>query len=536
MSGVAAALAALGGGPADEEVVHVLQSLRDSASAAGPRYDERTMRALTRTIVARAYAPTLLELSHLLGPAERLGGRYGAAGFFWGVEPARPAGFRAAAEAAPPSPGWSPEATGIAIRYGDGAFVAHYGRMPLLAALYEFLVVAIGYEAVAAAARRPMTRAAAEARAGALSRALYAWLRGRLPTATHQRLHRRMVAHLVRERGPEFRLEDVDDAAVLSFWAGGGFPDRAGEVRSYRAVALAFLRFRRAFRSALERRALADAMAIGPDRAAGEVDPGAAEPAAPGWEEEPDRLEALEAAPLSAIAFLNKRERERIGPLARHGADAAALALTIVRAGVFGDLQARLTEARRRGGGRRRMAAAIRDGPAETYAARLAALEAIADRLALCRLACLHVLLRHRMPDAVALLRDLFPDADLGPAAAAAREGRRGFAEAPPIRPDALLDGLARPGSPAAAEGREAARAFARVSRRGFGEAEAADPAHADLFRRAVPLLEGLAAALAAFLARARAALPPDARAAAFERDRAVFARVFRESYGASDD
>jgi hypothetical protein len=534
-------LETLAGGVVAADLIGAVQSLADSTARGGLRYEPRVIRILVRLIAARAYGRTLLELSHLLACAERAGGRHGAAGFFWGVEQARGSTFQYVL-----SETWDDmvdagldvelEADGIRLNHPDGGFLVHFGRMPLLAALFEFLVVTIGYEAVTAAAR-VMTHGRASARAAAacsndLSRLLYDHLRGRLPSAQHHRQHRRLVDHLTRERGGSFGVQDIDDASVLAFWIwmSERHADEPTEVKSLRTIVSAFIQFRRAFQAVLDRRAIDGARSIGTDADAGEIDPEAVELTLDGLEDDRDSLTELLSSPLNGVKFLNKREEERLDLIGRHGEHARALGLSVLRVGVFGEQQGRLTEARRRRKRADEIEALIMSGSPSSYADRLRDLGKLSNHLANCRLAALHVLGRHRMMDALGLLIDLFPDVDLG--LPPPHRSCDGAAAVVPIRARSLLSAFAKGEAPVATQAAEAARGFAAISRQGFSEDAVSDPIHAASFATAAPALAAILSDLSDYLDRATDLIGPGGPEALMARDQVIFADSFRILYG----
>ena len=78
------------------ELASTLAAVLDSSGDEGGRYDARTRRSLVQTIAARAYGKPLLELAYLIAAVDRLSGRHGYVGFFWGVQAATSGAFRAA--------------------------------------------------------------------------------------------------------------------------------------------------------------------------------------------------------------------------------------------------------------------------------------------------------------------------------------------------------------------------------------------------------------------------------------------------------
>lgn len=540
----ALALETLAGGEVDDELAWAIQSLSDATSREGPRYEPRVVRILVQLIAARAYGRALLELAHLLGVAERAGGRHGAAGFFWSVERARASSFREAILVGLDDvidSGMQVEMNeeGVRIDHPDGVFVVNFGRMALLAALFEFLVVTVGYDAVSAAAK-VMTRGLASARAAGscandLSRLLYDYLRGRLPNAHHHRQHRRLVEHMTDARGAAFQVGDIDDAAVLSFWERviAQHAAEPAEVKSIRAIVASFIQFRRAYKAVIDRRALAEARGIGTDHAAGEVDPEDLEATLDALEDQPDRVAELLSVPLNAIKFLNKRECERLELIGRHGEHARALALSVLRAGIFGDMQGRLTEAKRRRRTVSEIEAVIAEGPAETHDDRLDMLRKLAGHLWNCRLSALHVLARHQSMDALGLLVDLFPDLDLA-VPFNQRPSEDGGGEVIPIQARGLLRDLATGEGAVAEQAAIAARGFRQVSRQGFSDERADDPEHAQLFAGATSALAAVQRDLDAYLKAVTGDLASDDRRALVRQDQALFRNAFRILYGSS--
>ena len=79
------------------ELASTLAAVLDASGDEGGRYDARTRRSLVQVIAARAYGKPLFELAYLIAAADRLSGRHGYVGFFWGVRAANPGAYRAAA-------------------------------------------------------------------------------------------------------------------------------------------------------------------------------------------------------------------------------------------------------------------------------------------------------------------------------------------------------------------------------------------------------------------------------------------------------
>jgi hypothetical protein len=409
-----------GGG--SEELTSALRLIAESAGTGGARYTPRVVAALASIVVARAYAKPMLELVHFLYLAEAAGGRRGYIGFLWSLDVARGSAFRGAIEQAASKDRLGPEfridESEIEIRYPDGVFTIRYGRMGFLAALLEFVITAVGFEAVDEVCRAHLdataSLTAAAETTNKLAQLTYEFLRDRLPTGQSRRKFRRLVDFLLTTRGPGFTLDDADDRAVFDFWAREcerGETD--SDFRAYRTAVEGFIRLRRALRAASERRAMSTSRSLGSDRTAGEVDPDAVANALETIEDERGPIERLDEAPLDAVKFLNKREMGLMSLFGVAGEHARALPLSLLRAEVFGRHQSRLSQALRRHLSGPEMAALIDGGPDEDYASRRKDWHAVAAHMNTCRLAALHALARGGRSEAVEGLVALFPDLDM---------------------------------------------------------------------------------------------------------------------------
>ena len=147
-------------------------------------------------IACRTYAKDVFQLCHLINAVDaggRNSDRYET--FFFGLDKATARTFAHRFDQALAAPGRRRESlsrteAGIAIRYNDGEFNVTFGRMPLLAALLEFLIETAGYGEVDAAIDEmlgsPLQRAAVEKAANRISRGLYDFLSHHLPSVQNK--------------------------------------------------------------------------------------------------------------------------------------------------------------------------------------------------------------------------------------------------------------------------------------------------------------------------------------------------------------
>ncbi|MBF0306597.1 MAG: hypothetical protein HQL41_13215, partial [Alphaproteobacteria bacterium] len=405
------------------ELDAALRSVSEAECRGQPKFSQLTCRALARAIVCRSYAPAVLELCHLLRLAQAAGGRSGWAGFFWEGGPATAHGFaglaRGRGRVAPA--GFEATAAAATLSYADGPFTITWARMPFLSALLEFLVTAIGFRDLDEAARPlfapGIRRAEVSVVANRLSALLYGWLKEQLPTAQNQGKFFRLIDFMERRAGAHFALDDLDDAAILDFWraaAGDGAEDGA-DFRTYRSVFKAFVRLRQSLRLASDRRAVEGARPIGGDFEAGEVDPATLDQAIEAATSEVSPLASLSEPPAAAVKFLNKRETALLELPLECGDEARPLALSLLRAEVFGEAQGRISQSLRRKVDGAGLAALVSAADAIPYAQRIEAWRELSLHLSRALLASLHALLRARRPEALSLMVALRPDIDLRP-------------------------------------------------------------------------------------------------------------------------
>jgi hypothetical protein len=465
-----------------EALIEAFRAIAESTGPDGePRYSQRVARALARMVSCRAYGRAVFELCHLVNVADAVGeGRDRWARFFFLPPRASATAFRAQIEAGLTGRGWRRDGftlddEAVEIAYGGKPFAVRFARMPVLAALLEFVIAGVGYAQVADVLDEmltpPVSDAAVGRAANALQALLYRYLAEHLPSVQHMAKFGRLLRFLrARTDGPE---ATVDDAAVLDFWReAAAEPD--SDFRAYRTAFDAVVQFVRALAAAGDQQAMARARPIGADREAGEVDPELLvellEAQGEAWE---SPLTALESPPADAVKFLNKAERDLVALLLDCGPVAQRLPISLLRAEVFGHHQGRITQALRRNAD---VAALVREPPQESYDDRLRRWGDLRRHIARVLAAAAHVLLQ---------------GAEGGKVAAKLTEGRRAF------------------------------RGF---SRKGFEDA--GDPATVAAFRAAVGPLTAVDAQVAALAQRLSGDTAPD-----FTADAALFAAAFALLY-----
>jgi hypothetical protein len=533
------------------ELDAALQIVADAEVYGRPKFSRCTVRELGRAVVCRSYAPALLELCHLLVIAEALGARPRRyEDFFWNSGPATASGFRAYAgmhwageDLA--APGLRMTETGVDCAYPDGRFAVNFGRMAFLSAMMEFLITALGYAELdnlctAMFAQGPSKARVAET-ANALSRMLYSYLGENLTSAQQQRKFASLVAYLSERGGGDFGPETIDDAAVLTFWLAQSDAKsaRGTDFRTYLSVLRSFVHLRQSLEAARDLHALRGPRPIGTNREAGEIDPGEVVDLIDGIEEEDNPLRLLAQAPAKNVKFLTKAEATALELLFDSGRTAAALPVSLMRGEAFGPSQARISQALRRKLAGADLASVIEDSFGVTYQERRAHLASLIRHLDGVLLASLHVLVRARHREALALIVEIAPGVDLRPLAQVltdpAGEGKIvALTEAGVAR--RLIEAIEDPeiAGPELAElMSHAGGAFRSLARMGFRRGDMDDPDCIEGFASGAPAVWRLRQRLVGFgNALARVRLPHGDWTQQFEADREVFRGGFLALYG----
>ncbi|WP_420403825.1 hypothetical protein [Nisaea sp.] len=470
------------------ELASALAAVLEASGDAGQRYDARVRRSLVQTVAARAYGRPFLELAFLIGAADRLAGRGGYIGFLWGVRTASASAYKAAALASARidrnGSAVSAGATELVVRTTAPEYRISYGRIPFLAALLDFCVTALGFDAVdteiSAFLAGPRGRNEAQTLANALSRRLYEFLKQHLPSQQYERKFGVICGFLAERTGRKPLAESVDDRTVLAFWEQRcAQHSDVGDFRGFRTVALDCFRLRAALKAAAVRRAVESAAPIGPSREHGEVDPEQVLQALEVIGNSRAILSELASPPANRLKSVNKREAARLDLVLEAGEAAGVLPLTILRAEVFGAHQARIIQALRRRSGDDSWDVVddlIGSAPEETYPAAVTSYRGIAEHLIRARKALMYILFRNRRPEALTIAISLYPD--MAPALRSSiPDAKEAVGNVIPLRPEQAIGRLverALSGDPeTVAEAglfRTARVAFARLNRRGFEE------------------------------------------------------------------
>jgi hypothetical protein len=515
------------------------------------KYPPRLHGKLVRAIVCRAYAGPIFELVHLMAAAQCMFRKRGYESLFWDQGPAAPSRFRQSFERGLANPPGAADhirsdGTGIHATYADGAFTVSYARMPFLSAMMDFLVAALGYQAVDDALQdalgTPFTRARLARAANRITRSLYAYLKPRLPTAQAQRKYRSLMAFLLARTNMDVvRPEDLDDEAAFDFWQAESTKiDGAGDWKTFRTVFRAFVNLREALCAAADQEALACTLPIDPERDSGGADPGQVMAACTDVARHQEPLEVLRSSPAKAIKFLNKRETDGVFLIAASGEAALAMPLSLLRAEVFGTVQAGISQCLRRGNDACAAIARSWDGDSETYSDRVDMLDETLAHMGKALDAAYYVLARSRHGDAISLMLNLNPKMDLRPLAPAVAATARLSGNVVALGAAALRDEFFAHAALAPAHCPElgdfvarAADAHRHLSRKGFGADEADDPRIIEGFATGADALLRIRDVVAGYRARLGRLMPgTQDQDQHYLADRSLFFKQFRILYG----
>ena len=346
---------------------------------------------------------------------------------------------------------------------------------------------------------------------------------------------------LARAKTGAVRPEDLDDDDAFDFWRAESTKiDGAGDWKTFRTVFSAFVHLREALCAAADQEALACTLPIDPERDAGDADPDQVMAACSEVARRKEPLEMLRSNPAKAIKFLNKRETDGISLIAASGEAALTMPLSLLRAEVFGTVQAGISQCLRRGNDARAAVARSCDGDSETYSGRVEMLDETLAHMDKALHAAYYVLAKARHGNAISLMLNLNPKMDLRPlapalaatarvsgnvvalSAAAVRDEFFAHAVLAPTHCPELGDFVAR-----------AADAHRHLSRKGFGPNEAGDPEIVEGFATGADALLRIRDAVARYRARLDRLLPGARdRDRRYLADRSLFFTQFRILYG----
>lgn len=390
-------------GGTSEQLRAAIRNVAEATTLDGDlKYSTRVSWGLKKMIACRAYAKDVLQLCHLINAVDAGGRgveRYES--FFFCSDQATARTFAHRFDHAFAAQGRRGESlsrteNGISIRYADGIFNVSYGRMPLLAALLEFLIETAGYAEIDAAVEEilslPSQRAVVEKAANRISRSLYNYLSDHLPTVQNKIKFEQLVAFLQNSSGEG--PKEIDDETVLNFWLEHSADPEGGDFRTYRSVFDGFVSLMRALDAAQTQQSTQRAAPIGSDFDAGEIELDSLSATVDPISEWQSPLAVLMDDPVNRIKFLNEVERKDLDLLMGRGPLAIDLPLSVLRYEVFGLSQSRIRQGLRRHITANEMQVLVSCRDAGTYPQRMERYRQLVDHVQRVLKASLYVLMR----------------------------------------------------------------------------------------------------------------------------------------------
>jgi hypothetical protein len=524
------------------ELTAVLHTLAETEYNGEPKFSPMICREIGKFIVCRTYATPILELCHLIVAAAALSSEKGRFEyFFWDSGVAKTSVFHTYCQLAQQENNTSSLCTvnssGVMLGYSDGDFSVQYSRMPVLSALLEFILTALGYVDIDTSLQTILTtnptKKDVSACANALSRRMYDYLRDHLPTAQSQRKFRKVLAFC------DDDIDNVDDAMLLSFWQDASLEqDKGADFKTFESVTQTFIRTIQAVESARDLSAMRHAGKIGMDRDAGEIDPDILSERLEIIEETVTPLLKLTSEPINQIKFLNKQECNHLEKLLSAGDLALRLPLSILRADSFGKTQSRVTQALRLHSSTQDLEEIISEGPEDTYQDRQVIYEKLHDHALRSVYASLHALAQARLKDVITILLKLEPNLDYSLLAQHLIDDTMA-ANVVVLHQEKIATHFIETLSTPETVGQDIADLLARaqdahksLSRKGFKEDPSKNPDIAFAFANGAELLLDISRDIEAFLERLDSLhLNGGGWSSQFSYDRAVFSEQFNKIY-----
>ncbi|MDV7339128.1 hypothetical protein RYZ26_05965 [Terasakiella sp. A23] len=526
------------------ELTAVLHTMAETEADGEPKFSPMICREIGKIIVCRTYATPLLELCHLIVAASELSFQKGRYEFlFWDTGVARTSAFLAYCDQAASTYDGdlvSLDSTGITMAYGDSEFSVQYSRMPVLSALMEFLLTALGYsdidDLLQNLLKGDISRKSVSECANGLSRLLYAYLKEHLPTAQSQRKFRKILAYC------DDDVEAIDDAMILNFWQEVSVDQEKGiDFKTFDSVFLTMIRVIQAVEHAHDLAAMRHAGSIGADREAGEIDPDILSETLESVQETITPLITLNSAPFNQVKFLNKQETAHLESLLNAGELALRLPLSILRSNIFTKPQSRLTQALRKQMAKHDLDLIIQEGPSETYQDRQLTYQDLIAHIQRSVYACLHMLAAAKAKEAIPVMMKLDPGIDFSPLAQLLPHEHTGDNVVPLHSPkvaDQFMDILHDPekvGSDVADLMNNAQKAHAGLARKGFKEDASDNPDLTKALSEGSEILLEISQDIDAFLERLdNLPLAGGGWQSQFSYDRTIFCGQFDKIYGAA--
>lgn len=358
-----------------------------------------TLQWLAKFITAQGGGPhkdvALYELSHLVYGVANLLGEQSLTEFFLSPHRASPAFYRQHFQDIQSTSSVEITSTHLRLTYDKKHFDLRFGRMPMLACLYDFLCSMDNFSYFTDfnnlffdLVKQPLSDTALRSCANGLASRLRKYRIQNLTTAEADGKFIQVYKFLQNKTDENHIIIEDDD--ILNFWS---LHNNAKDYRGYRTVFDLFCDFTKAFEEANALRNAAHAAPLGLDMEQGEVDISEQDIVLDTQDDWQSPLNIFDEEALKNIRFFKKSsERAPIEALMKYGPDALRLPMAFLRHDVFGQVQAGITNDLQVGRGRASVEKRITCENTPPYGERLFICEKILTHVAALQAASLHVL------------------------------------------------------------------------------------------------------------------------------------------------
>ncbi|MTI08729.1 hypothetical protein [Curvivirga aplysinae] len=390
-----------GYGGVSDSLAGIFEALADQEGLNGPRYRQVDIWALLKDVAERRFASGIYELCHLLRGFGILDRRGEAVNLFWMADPATPAGFRSVLSAHENSKrlsdGFFIEGNVLNFRYSDNKdFEVKTGRMPYLAALFDFMVNAIGFveiqDDLAMLSKSDLTHRELSDISNGLFSKCYAFLSDHLPSSQGQKKMRHILTFLNGYLGEGFDLAEINDETIMAFWEDQDLSrgSDASDFIRFTTVFDDFTRYAQAIRETLSKRDVSDAKVFGTEAHEANLDRIGGEGLSVA-EEGNTILELLQEEPLDQVKFIGKKDLDHLADILDRTEEISRWALSYLRSLTFGQGQARISQGLRNKLNADRFQALCEDSSKTNYEDQLTIGQKLSDGLRNTQLASLYV-------------------------------------------------------------------------------------------------------------------------------------------------
>ena len=391
------------------DVISTLQTLADSHRYQNPIILTRLARVIAGASGGGNKDAPLFELCHLINAADAAGfhGQDGLLTFFMATETITPGHFKRTFSECSEHEQWrrggfSADSTHVLIDYNDATFNIHYGRMPLLAAIYEFLSAMESWaffsefndiltEMLAGSVAIEQIKAASNRVASRFRKYRHTHISWSKHEERFDKLSTFLNEHSVNGQWT------ISDPNIFTFWL---LHSTGQEFRGYKTVFDAFVVLLSVIQKGQVSSSVQSAHILGSDKDQGEIDPSNMEISEEPIVEWENPLPFFDQGELKNIKFLKgTSERQPIENLMKYGPYARRLPQAFLRLECFSPIQSAITNDLQMKRGTERINERLSCDDAISYNNKIQVYKDIAGHLRSLQLAVWHVISGSERPN-----------------------------------------------------------------------------------------------------------------------------------------